>query len=299
MKYDREKVLVVGAAGLIGQALHNELLLNPRYNVVGATRDGRVVNGVPTISMDIGDPSSTHKTVRSLEPSIIINAAGLVSVVGCEQSPEIANTLNNLAVSYLLAALDKTPHGYFVNISTDAVFGANPGRLHPVDKTPAPLNVYGRTKRAGEEVCEKSGVKYLIARTSVVYGSPKNDSQPMRPRFIDSVKTALINNQPFQAMNDVYNSPTALYDVVRGIVHLMSFEKSGTYHVAGPTRMSKYDLAREIAEALGKDTNLIVPTTRSAMGNIYPHDTSLCIKQLNAVQYFPDSHSEGIKHYLQ
>jgi dTDP-4-dehydrorhamnose reductase len=103
----------------------------------------------------------------------------------------------------------------------------------------------------GEVAFASSGVRYAIVRASSIYGSG-----PGRTNFAKFVVEKLRENVPIKALVDQYTTPTQATLLGRAIVEIVERELSGVFHVAGE-RMSRYDFAVKLAEALGLDASLI------------------------------------------
>src|SRR5271166_5476715 len=150
------RLLITGATGQIGWQLQRTLA---SLGEVMACRRAQV---------DLADPEATAKFVRDLAPDVVVNAAAYTAVDKAESEPELAHTVNAVAPARIAEELARTG-GLLIHYSTDYVFdGAKPDPYEETDPT-GPLNVYGRTKLAGEQLIAASGCAYLILRTTWVY----------------------------------------------------------------------------------------------------------------------------------
>jgi len=154
--------LIVGNAGQLGRELERSFAgLGP-------------ITGVDREQVDLADPEQTRALVARFEPGIILNAAAYTAVDRAESEPEINYDLNAVAPR-MLAEEARKRGALFVHYSTDYVFnGEKPGAWVESDAT-GPLNAYGAAKLAGEQAVAKAGGKYLIFRTSWVYGPHGNN----------------------------------------------------------------------------------------------------------------------------
>lgn len=292
----REKILVVGAFGLIGQSLVNILDAND-YKVVAAIKNDQ--NNLPTqkVKLNLNSPDEVNKVLSLEKPDIIINVAGLIGFRKCRANPEEAKKLNTQGVKYLVqSAASYNP--LFIQFSTDAVFAGDKG-LYAETDTPNPKSVYGRTKLAGDEIVNSSSLSSLIIRSSVVYGNYKYKQNDVR--FIDSVLESLTEERDFDAMVDTFNSPTFLDDLCEGVIYLINRGVNGIFHIAGDERLSKYDFALKIAHQFGLDPRKIIPVESKSLPNlsIYPRDTSLDISKIKQAGYTPCDVREGLRRYAQ
>ena len=118
--------------------------------------------------LDLADPEAAAKAVRELAPDVVVNAAAYTAVDKAESEPAVAHTVNAVAPGRIAEELARTG-GLLVHYSTDYVFGGTkPSPYDEADLT-GPLNVYGRTKLAGEHLIAASGCAHLILRTTWVY----------------------------------------------------------------------------------------------------------------------------------
>jgi dTDP-4-dehydrorhamnose reductase len=155
-------ILVTGANGQLGHALRASVdrWKPPDADVFFTTR----------AEMDMSDVASVRACVERMAPRLIINAAAYTAVDRAESDADTAMAVNADAPRVMSAYLARTG-GALVHISTDYVFdGASP-RPYPETAPTHPLNVYGRTKLAGEEAVRTSGAAHWILRTSWVYSA--------------------------------------------------------------------------------------------------------------------------------
>jgi dTDP-4-dehydrorhamnose reductase len=151
------RILIVGAAGQLGLALQGSF--KGRGEVVAAGRE----------SADLADPDQICDLVRRVRPAVILNAAAYTAVDRAESEPERAMAINALAPR-ILADEALRSDALLVHYSTDYVFDGQKSGPWTEEDAPAPLNVYGASKLAGEQAIRESGARHLIFRTSWVYG---------------------------------------------------------------------------------------------------------------------------------
>lgn len=152
------KILLTGKDGQVGWELQRTLA--SLGDLVSAGRR----------EMDLSDPDSIRKIVREVRPGLIVNAAAYTAVDKAESEPDLAMAVNGVAPG-VMAEEAKRMSAVMIHYSTDYVFDGAGKDPHAEDDAPNPLNVYGRTKLAGEQAIQAAGVPYLILRTSWVYGA--------------------------------------------------------------------------------------------------------------------------------
>lgn len=283
----RERIMLLGAAGFVGQHLYCGLS-NDGLDVIPFTKNGNRLGDVDTYSLDITNPKAVNSAICRVRPDVIINTAGLISVKGCETEGELAMKLNAQAVADIANSGTSARVALMILISTDAVFSGNIGSLFKENDHPVPKNVYGLSKRKGEILLQDSQLPNQVVRTSAVIGDSPHPNG--RWTFQRSLLEKLKSGQFFDAMVDAINSPTYVEDVVGGIIHLLNLfsrdaTKTGVFHLAGPQPMSKYELAQIIAQEHGYKTEMIIPTNRDKVDPNYPPNTSLCVDKLLSTGY--------------
>ncbi len=152
------RILVTGANGQVGFELLRSL--SGQGEVIAAARD----------RMDLSDPDSIRRAVREAAPGLIVNAAAYTAVDQAEKEPELALAVNGTAPG-ILAEEAKRLGAALIHYSTDYVFDGGKASPYTEEDEPRPINVYGKTKLAGERAIQAVGVPHLILRTSWVYAA--------------------------------------------------------------------------------------------------------------------------------
>ncbi len=205
-----------------------------------------------------------------ITPAVILNAAAYTDVAGAEKEPELAMAVNCGCV-VRLAELAKQHNALLVHFSTDYVFdGAGVHPRRESDK-PAPLNVYGQSKLAGEQAILASGCRHLIIRTSWLHS-------PWRDNFLKTMLRLAPSHDELRVVCDQVGAPTSaalLADVtIKAIARVLKEpDLGGLYHVAASGAVSWYDYARFIfneAYALGliDKLPLLKPITSADYGGV-------------------------------
>jgi dTDP-4-dehydrorhamnose reductase len=156
------KILLFGKSGQLGWELQRSL------SVLGelVALDSRSLD----LCGDFKNMEGISQTIRTVEPDIIVNAVAYTAVDQAEGDFENAHLINATAPS-LLAQEAKRIGAWLIHYSTDYVFdGSGHNPWVETDAT-GPLNIYGKTKLAGENLIRDSGCQHLIFRTSWVYAA--------------------------------------------------------------------------------------------------------------------------------
>lgn len=158
------KVLLVGAAGQLGQDLHRTL--GAVGEVVPATRDGRAAgNGV---ALDLLDTAAIEAAIARVAPDVVVNAAAYTAVDRAESEPALAHAVNAAAPGAMAQACRRAGIR-LVHYSTDYVFAGGARSPYGEDDAVDPQGAYGASKAAGEAAVLDSGADVLVLRTAWVY----------------------------------------------------------------------------------------------------------------------------------
>ncbi|MCX8056986.1 MAG: dTDP-4-dehydrorhamnose reductase [Ignavibacteria bacterium] len=257
MSLIKTRILIVGANGLLGQALVN--YYSKRKDVelhLSSIEDKFVGNNQFSYSkLDITKRNEVKNLFLDFFPEFVINAAAYTDVDGCEVNREIAWKINVNGVKHLVEGC-RVVDAQLVHISTDFIFDGQNGPYHEDDK-PNPISYYGRTKFASENEIKMGGIPFLIIRTNVLYGIQKG----VKKDFVEWVVENLSSGKQINVVTDQWNNPTYVDDLVNGISLAIDKRKNGIYHIGGLEYLSRYDFALKIAEVFGLEKELINKTT--------------------------------------
>ncbi len=252
------RVLITGAAGQVGQALMG--VLTPGLDVLPT---GRQAGDNGLVACDITAWEQVKETVAGFRPDVIINAAAFTDVDGNEREPEKAKLVNTTGVEHLLEA-GRTVGANLVQLSTDYVFDGQAGPYLEQDR-PAPLNVYGQTKLAAEQLV-LAGENNLVVRANVLFG-PVSESPAS---FVGWVVNSLKGGKSIRVVNDQANNPTLTTHLAEALRIAVEREAAGLYHYGGLEFTSRYAFARDIAHHFKLPADLIAPVPSAELPQIAP-----------------------------
>ncbi len=227
------KILVLGAKGMLGKAVVQELNNSKRYQVIAWDKE----------DLDITDSRKVVKAIKDIKPNIIINTAAYTDVDGAESHKDLTIKINGEAVGILASASNKIS-AFFIHISTDYVFGQEKKKGYSENNVPQnPLNVYGKSKLLGEKLLlkeGKNGLRYYLIRTSWLFG--KNGKN-----FIDTILNLAEKNDILRVVNDQHGKPTYAKDLAKTIKYILKSKMdSGVYHFTNEPCQTWYDFAKLI-----------------------------------------------------
>jgi len=183
------KILLLGKDGQVGRELQRTLL--PFGEVIACDRQQADLENLPELG----------RLARAERPDLIVNAAAYTAVDKAETNQASAFRINAEAVA-VIADYAAQHQALFVHYSTDYVFdGQQPGAYRESDPT-QPLNVYGLSKRAGEEAILHSGCNALIFRTSWVFSAHGNN-------FVKTILRLAKERNSLNIVADQFGAPTS------------------------------------------------------------------------------------------
>ena len=244
-------LIVTGSSGLLGQYLCRYFA--DSYRVVGLynTNLPKLYN-CETVAADLNHIDSMQRIFNTYNPDAIINTAGLTSVDRCQENPELAQKLNVEIPEYIAKCLSKTSTK-LVHISTDHLFSGTDS-LYSEEAVESPVNVYAKTKLAGDE----AALKYpnsLVIRTNFYGGQTK-----AKQSFSSWLYSKLQNHETVHAVGDVFYTPISVCGLAENIEALVHSPLTGKFNIAGSDRVSKYDFAIKLAQAFNLATDKIIET---------------------------------------
>jgi len=255
----KPKLLLTGANGLIGQRLVRHLLDSKRFAVVatGRQQEARFPDeGVEYRYLDLAHTSDVKATFDAVRPALVIHAGGMSEVDACESDPELCEAMNVEATRAIARGAED--HGSrLIYISTDFVFDGENGPYRE-DAKPNPINEYGRSKLAAEQIVDEAGVPHTIVRTVLVYGTGHDLA---RSNFAMRVVETLRNGGEMRVARDAWRTPTWVDDLARAVIKITERGPIGLFHVAGKENVTIEEFARRIARAFNLDESLLRPVS--------------------------------------
>lgn len=244
------RILLFGKNGQVGAEI--EPLLRPL-----AGESGGLV-ALDRAAADLADPAAVREAIRRERPDLVVNAAAYTAVDRAEAEPEAARMVNATSVATMAGEVARLG-GWLVHYSSDYVFDGTKAGAYVETDAPAPLSVYGRTKREGEQAIAASGCRHLVFRTSWVYAARGTNF----PRTI----LRLARERPaLSVIDDQIGAPTAASRIAAvtaaAIARLAAGRplESGLYHLAAAGSTSWHGYAvRIVAAARAAGVVLAVP----------------------------------------
>jgi dTDP-4-dehydrorhamnose reductase len=247
-------IIVFGGSGQLGCEL------------VAAARGTVPLVALPRPDADITDPQAAARAISRRSPQLVVNAAAYNQVDLAEREPERAFAVNATGPRVLAAACAAAGVP-LLHISTDFVFDGGLDRPYVEDDWVAPLNAYGRSKAAGEAAIRETCRQHVILRTAWLYsGHGRN--------FLTTVLDLARRQSHLRFVSDQYGSPTAASDLALAILAVarsiaLGATPWGTYHIAGASEASRWQMADLIVDAQARITGRR-PTVEKIAATEYP-----------------------------
>lgn len=200
--------------------------------------------------INLADEKGIKEILSTSRPHVIVNATAYTAVDRAESEHALAMAINRDGAG-LLAEHALRLNAALIHYSTDYVFDGEKGSPYVETDIPHPLNVYGKSKLAGEKAVEQVGGSYLILRTSWVY-SLRRDS------FVTKILTWGRQQRQIRLVNDQISNPTWCRMLAEVNAQLMAAAgddfhswisaRKGVYHLAGDGFASRFDWGKAILE---------------------------------------------------
>lgn len=235
------KFLLTGRTGQVGSAL--EPALAPLGEVRAFDRQG----------LDLLDAQSVREAIAAAGPDVIVNAAAYTAVDSAERERERAFAVNGQAVAEL-ARQAKSIDALLIHFSTDFVYDGGKRAPYVESDAPAPLNVYGQSKLAGDRAIAASGCRHFIFRTSWVYG-------PSGRNFLRAILAAAATKPELRVVDDQHGAPTSSGAIAAAVAQVLanpghSRQASGVYHLSAAGETTWHGFAAAILQGRGLTTPL-------------------------------------------
>jgi len=254
------KILIFGRVGQVGWELRHKLAC------LGE------ISSVEYPDVDFTKPDTLRAALQSVKPAVIVNAAAYTAVDKAETERELAMSINATGPG-VLAEEAKKLGALLVHYSTDYVFDG--GGTHPRSETetPAPLNVYGETKLAGDLAIQASGCDHLIFRTSWVYGARGSN-------FLLTMLKLGQERKELSIVADQIGAPTTSECIAQATACVLAQVlspagkgidgRSGVYNLTNGGEASWFEFAKEIFDRAHEKTGVPIPALKPVPTSDFP-----------------------------
>ncbi len=234
------RIVITGCRGQLGTALQQVLAQNDLLCL-----------DLP--ECDVADPHCVIDTVVEFRPEVVVHAAAMTDVDGCERNPEMAFRVNVLGTQNIALACERSGAA-MVHVSTNDVFDGKLGRPYYEWDSPSPQSVYARSKAAAEFYVRTLLRRFYIVRTAWLYARGGNN-------FVTKIVAAADRLGALQVVTDEVSAPTYAPDLAEAIARLLPTGYYGIFHFTNSGFCSRYDWAVKILELSGRSQVPVAPIT--------------------------------------
>lgn len=246
------RILLTGAGGMLGSAVVPELA---RQGHALTVTDIRLLgtrpwgpDGPTLCPLDVRDATQIGDAFDAVRPEMVLHLAAETSLEACERDPDGATRTNALGTKLVALACQRAEVP-LVYISTAGVFDGEQDEPYTELDAPNPINVYGRTKLAGERFVEQLVPRSYVVRAGWMVGGGHEKDHKFVARILwqlDEGRTTL------HAVSDKLGTPTYAADFAGCLTGLFASGSYGLYHMSGDGTGSRFDVARLILDVLGR-----------------------------------------------
>lgn len=247
------RALVTGSQGQLARALEEAFSAMPDIDLHAVGRP----------ELDLAVAGRAERVIRGIRPNAVINAAAYTAVDKAEAEPEAAFAINASGAGEV-AASAAAVGAPIIHLSTDYVFDGRANTPYVEDAPVNPINVYGRSKLAGEGAVRAATPQHLILRSSWIFS-------PFGHNFVKTMLRLAADRDEVRVVADQHGCPTGAASLASAITAILDCWKGGqpvglgqTYHLAGAGACSWADLAEEVFAAsrdAGGPSATVIPIT--------------------------------------
>ncbi len=269
------RILITGATGQLGPYIVRRLLEEQHHLTLWSQSASEPVMGLPVRQVELGDFEAAGRAFGETKPQVVIHAAAIANMQQALTDPMRAERINVYATA-ALAELAAHHRARMIYLSTDLVFdGEKPDDAvgYTERNGTRALSCYAQTKLMGEGPVMLKGEVNLVFRLPLVIGP----SLTSRIKFFDHLVASLRAKRAITLFDDEWRTPIGPQVVAAAVALAIKEQAAGLFHLAGPERLSRYDIGVRLARLIGADASALVPASRLSIASSEPRprDTSL------------------------
>ena len=234
------RIVITGHQGQLGAALQDALKKETLF-------------GLDLPQHDITDRRAIALAITGFAPQVVIHAAAMTHVDGCERDPDAAYRINGLGTQNVALACQRCGAA-MVYVSTNEVFDGTKSEPYLEFDQANPINTYGRSKLVGEFFTQTLLNRFYVVRTAWLYAQGGNNFVTKMIRLADE-------RGELRVVSDEVSSPTYAPDLAEAIAKLIRTDHYGVYHFTNEGVCSRYDFAIKILELAGRGHVPVHPIT--------------------------------------
>jgi len=256
----KKKLLLTGYGGFVAGSIAWHARKDWEIHALSLTEEAFQKDGFACYNFDLRDTNQLRDVFETVLPDAVIHTAALADIDYCEANPADAEAIN-VGVTAALANLCGETDTRMILCSTDSVFDGVKG-YYVEEDAPNPLNIYAETKVKAEQAVLQSVDNAVVTRLSLVMGLPVLGAGNS---FLARMMTALeVGKQVVFPENEI-RTPVDVITLGRAFLELAQMDCTGIVHLAGNTRLNRYEMALHIARRLGLPESLVIATDSNSM----------------------------------
>lgn len=280
------KVLVFGPSGQLGTDVVR-VFIDRGEDVVPVTRE----------LADLTDRTAVQALFARERPEAVVNCAAFHDPAGCEENPELAFAVNAAGVETLARECAEIP-AKLMTVSTDYVFDGTGDGGYREEDAPGPLNRYGESKLAGEQLAQATHEQTFVVRTQSLFGitGPRGKGS----NFVD-LMTRFAEERDEIKVDAFRMAPTATVPLAENMHSLLQTNEFGLYHMSCQGETTWYEFARAILERVGSNTkvtrvpNDFFPTPFKRPESTYLINAALQARGLDQMPHWEEALTEYLR----
>jgi dTDP-4-dehydrorhamnose reductase len=292
----KKRLLVTGLGGFVAGSVIEQGRAQWDIAALSSPRQRIDLPGIACHSIDLCDSAALAAYFQAHTPDAVIHTAARADIDYCQKNPEEAEAIN-VGVTRTLAQLCEKAGARLVHCSTDTVFDGKRGNYTEED-TPRPVNWYGETKVRSEEAVLETLPDSVVARVCLVMGLPLHGTGNT---FLPKVIASLEKGHPVAFPANEIRTPIDVLTLGEALLELAGNTVTGILHLAGNTRLNRYEMGKAIAGRLGFPTGLVEATDSNSMPDRAPRPNDASLdnsKARSLLRTSMKSLMEGLDHVM-
>ncbi len=258
-----ERIYITGAQGMLGKAVSN--IFRERYELFP----------VDLVEVDIRRPDLIREDILRYDPDLVLHLAAMTDVDRCEEEPDEAYGVNALGTRNVALACQLTD-AVMLYVNTGSIYDGSKETPYIEYDTPGPVNVYGRSKYAGELYVRELLSRYYIFYTCWMFGGGAEDK-----KFVAKIIDLAKNNRELRIVDDKRGSPTYTVDMASAMFQFVESGLYGRYHCVNSGSVSRFEVAKAIIEAAGLEGCSLLPVSSSEFDLPAPRPANESMRNYN------------------
>ena len=272
-----KRLLVTGASGFVAGSVIAQA--GPGWEIIAQSRRALrdLPPGVEHLACSVCDTDRLEQAIDRFRPQAILHAAAIADIDFCQSHRDQAEEVNVRATRDL-ARLARAFTSHLVLCSTDTVFDGNRGMYREDDPT-GPVNYYAETKVRAEQAVRDAAGSATVARLALVVGLPLlGTGNAFLPKMLEQ----LAAGQPVRGFQNEVRTPVDVVTLGRALLELAGTRFSGTIHLAGNSRLTRYAMTQQIADRFGYPRERIEAADSSTLPNRAPRPSDVSLDNTKA-----------------